>query len=119
MRRYVLCRALSTHAWDLIGAIVVLKDNARRLTFVCARCGSVRQDKWRPNGVQLTRSYRHDKLYRSLLNEHDREGARALVVSEGKSRSEGNHPSLRLVQGKRASRGKSKRKRSKDRRWVA
>jgi len=39
-----LCRALNTHAWDIFGAIVILRDNNRRVTLLCRRCETTRQD---------------------------------------------------------------------------
>lgn len=120
MRKYILCRALSGHAWEIVGAIAILTSDVRRITFQCARCGSLRADKWDPKGKQLTRTYQHEKLYRTLLDEQDRAGARALILSEGKTYNETDNPRLRLVHGKRASRGKSHRnKRPKDKRRVA
>jgi hypothetical protein len=80
MNKGALCRALNTHAWDLFGAIVILRDDRRRVTLLCRRCETVRQDTWDMRGIIVTRGYRHGEDYATFIKSHDRAGARADIL---------------------------------------
>src|SRR4030095_6578336 len=85
MIKGALCRALNTHAWDIFGAIVILRDDARRVTLLCRRCETVRQDIWATNGRIMSRGYRHGKEYATFIKRHDSDGARSELLTTTKA----------------------------------
>jgi hypothetical protein len=109
-RQPQLCRALGTHAWTIVGPIVVLKADDRRITLHCDRCGTWRSDVWsRRNGAILTRYYKHDPAYKSFIHEHNHAEARGALLGALKEiPSETNNSGLRLLQGS----GKKTRRRN-------
>lgn len=91
-RQQELCRALSNHAWEIVGPIVVLGDK-RRITLHCARCDTWRNDTWaRATGVTLARSYKHASAYKSFIKENKHADARIAILAA---------PTLRVVKGRR------------------
>lgn len=96
-----LCRALGTHAWNIMGPIVVLLDDNRRITLNCERCGTWRSDIWsRRNGAILSRHYKHDPAYKSFIHEHNHAEARGALLGALKEvQGETNNSGLRLLSG--------------------
>lgn len=121
--RAMICRALSGHALEVVGPIVVLKNNERRITFYCARCDSYRSDTWSLNGRVISkRYYRLSKEYQAFVKGHDRAQARESLLGTLKETSrEDYNASLRSVQGAKQARNRNVRpvKRTKDKRRVA
>jgi|SRR5215475_7431811 len=107
-----LCRALNTHAWDIFGAIVILRDNNRRVTLLCRRCETTRQDVWAMNGRMLTRYYKHGSEYSAFIKDYDRQEARGYLLTQlkaveapkEKEHGKGNNPDVRLARKHLASR---------------
>lgn len=99
--RAMICRALSGHAWEVEGPIVVLKGTDRRITFHCARCEGWRSDVWTAGGRTIkTRYYKHSKEYAEFISGHNRAEAREALVGTLKEKaSEANDTGMRLVQG--------------------
>jgi hypothetical protein len=101
--RAMICRALSGHSWEVSGPIVVLKDDARRITFHCPRCDTYRSDVWqRGNGRILTRYYKHGEEYADFIKSHDRAEARASLLATQKEihgQRNDDNTRLRLVHG--------------------
>jgi len=93
MRRAILCRALNTHAWVPIGAIVVLPHDERRVTFQCDRCDSIRVERWKSNGKRATPRYKRPQSYQAILEEFDSPLARREFLDSRKATP------LRLVKG--------------------
>jgi hypothetical protein len=58
---FLLCRDVR-HAWVIVGYFEDAVWIRRKLE--CARCGTVRMDKWTPWGVRLGNQYTHPEGYR-------------------------------------------------------
>ena len=120
--RAMICRALSSHAWEVSGPIVVLKNDARRIVFHCPRCECYRTDTWqRGNGRILGRYYKHGTEYADFIKSHDRAEARSALLGEQKEvqapHGKANDPNLRLVsRGHPRSRNSRTHKRARDKR---
>jgi hypothetical protein len=105
-----LCRALGTHSWKLVGPIVVLPNNTRRVALHCLRCETWRYDCWsrRTGGLESGRTYERTDDYKAYVKEHNRDGARLDIMGESKETKDASeHPRLRLVssaQGRRRQR---------------
>ena len=98
-----LCRALGTHVWKLVGPIVVLPNNTRRVALHCTRCATWRYDCWsrRTGGLESGRTYERPDDYKDYVKSHDRDAARLDIMGESKeTKDEAEHPRLRLVQGR-------------------
>src|SRR5262245_1906700 len=120
-RQPQLCRALNTHAWQIRGPIVVLRDDSRRITLLCARCHTWRSDVWgRRNGAILTRYYKHDAEYKSFIQEHNNAEARVALLGQIKeTQSETNNTGVRSLpgpktKGRRGNVKSAKRPRTRD-----
>ena len=119
--RAMICRALSGHAWDISGPIVVLRNDARRIVFRCIRCDCIRSDVWqRNNGRILTRYYKHAQEYATFIHSHDRAEARSALLGEQKEvhapHGKEDNPRLRLVPKRQRARSRNSRthKRARD-----
>jgi hypothetical protein len=111
MSAIALCRATGAHAWGLVGPIVILKGDARRVVLRCSRCDTWRFDVWsrRHGGLESGRSYKRTDTYAAYLKDHNRDGARMDIMGKAKEiRDESDHPRLRLLRGGRPSRGNKK-----------
>lgn len=107
----LLCRALGPHALMPSGPLVVIPGGLL-VTFECARCHTIRREKWGARYAYAGgRRYFHDKAYKEILAEYDRQGARAAWVSGAekvqapttKEKADGrNAPRLRSVPGGKA-----------------
>src|SRR5262245_44205651 len=119
-----LCRALNTHAWHIVGPIVVLKGDDRRITLHCERCNTWRSDVWsKRGGAILTRYYRHNPEYKGFIHEHNNAEARATLLGTLKETTrETNRTGMRSLPGaqKKGRRGNVESvKRPRDKRRVA
>lgn len=118
--RAMICRALSGHAWEVRGPIIVLEGDARRITFHCPRCEGYRLDTWaRKGGVIHNRLYKHSQEYHAFIKEHNRAEAREALLGTLKETTsgKGNDLTLRLVRGqKRRRRNSRSHQRTRDKR---
>jgi hypothetical protein len=96
-----LCRALGTHSWKLIGPIVIMPNNTRRVALFCMRCDTWRYDSWsrKTGGLEAGRTYERAPAYKDYVKSHNRDGARLDIMGESKEISDASqHPRLRLLQ---------------------
>jgi hypothetical protein len=87
------------HAWEPTGVIVVLKGNEIRMVLECDRCGAIRKDVCRRNGLKIKHTYDLSEEYRKILSEHDAQDVRESIISGSKETRSGksNNPHLRLL----------------------
>jgi hypothetical protein len=115
-----LCRALGTHAWDLRGPIFVV-GTARKITFQCARCDSVRIDTWAPSGAQLKRTYHREDDYSQFIKSNTRMDAREVVIEgaatrpEKEQHNESHSPRVRSLPTARNNKSRTHKRASKRR----
>src|SRR5262249_49355242 len=98
-----LCRALGTHSWKLVGPVLVLAGETRRVTLHCERCKTWRYDLWsrRTGGLAGAHLYQRADDYQAYLKDHKRDGARLDIMAGTKEISNASeHPRLRLLHGR-------------------